>query len=375
MRIVLVGGGTGGHFYPLIAIAESIIARAKHEHSALPELYYMGPEPYDAGSLFAYGITYVHCPAGKMRRYSSFRNITDLFKTFGGVLVAIVKLYILYPDVVVSKGSFTSVPITFAAWLLRIPVVIHESDATPGRANKIARRFARYIAISYADTASFFPSKKTALTGIPMRAELLSEPPVRPHDILEVQDDRPLICVVGGSTGATRVNDLVIEALDELLKKYTVLHQVGEKNAAVVKETTAALVEDKKSLGHYHIRGFLDVASWHAALSAAAVVISRAGSTSIHEIAIHKKPSILIPIPEDISHDQRTNAYSYARTGAATVIEERNLTPHLLVSEIERIMSDQNMYKEMSFAAGEFARKDAAEKIAEILIAIGNEHE
>lgn len=375
MRIVLVGGGTGGHFYPLIAIAESIIARAKAEQIHLPELYYMGPTQYDAGSLFAYGITYVHCPAGKMRRYASLRNILDAFKTMYGIFVAIGKLYALYPDVIISKGSYTSIPIVIAGWLLRIPIVIHESDAHPGRANRLAKRFARYIAISYAETAAYFPSEKTALTGIPIRAELLLAPPQNPHDILEIQSDRPLIFIVGGSSGAVRINNLIIEALDELLPRYTVLHQVGEQNASVVKETSNALVKAREQLDHYHVRGFLDVASLHAGLCAAAVVISRAGSTSIHEIAVHKKPSILIPIPEDISHDQRTNAYTYARTGAATVIEERNLTPHLLVSEIERIMTTPNVRDEMQFAAGEFARTDAAEKISEILISIGHEHE
>lgn len=375
MRIILVGGGTGGHFYPLIAIAESIIARAKSEEVTMPELYYMGPSPYDAGSLFAYGISYVSCPAGKRRRYRSLQNIRDIFVTLAGIFIALVKLYRIYPDVIMSKGSFTSVPVVIAAWLLRIPIVIHESDAYPGRANNLAKKFAQYIAVSYAETAEHFPSNKTALTGIPIRAELLESPPREPASILGIQSDRPLICVFGGSSGAQRVNDLITEALPELLLKYTVLHQVGENNVAVVKETATALVEKKQLLEHYHMRGFLDVTAVHAALSAAAIVISRAGSTSIHEIAVHHKPAILIPIPEDISHDQRTNAYTYARTGAATVIEERNLTPHLLSAEIERIMGDQNVYKEMSFAASEFARTDAAEKISEILINIGKSHE
>lgn len=375
MRILLVGSGSGGHFYPLIAITEAVMARAKADGSPVPDLYLMGPHPYDAGSLFAYNIKYVHCPAGKLRRYFSFSNLIDAFKTFWGVFVATYKLFIIYPDVIMSKGSYTSLPVVIAGWFLRIPIVIHESDARPGRANRVGKYMARYIAISYPETVEYFPSKKTALTGIPIRTELLQDAPKDPFSILGIQSDKPLITVVGGSTGAERINDLIASALDTLLGSYTVLHQVGEQNVEVMQETTRVLVKDADRLNHYHIRGFLDVASIHAALSASAIVVSRAGSTSIYEIAIHHKPSILIPIPEDISHDQRMNAYAYARTGGATVIEERNLTPHLLSAEIERIIQDPNMVKEMSFAASEFARTDASDKIAEILIMIGTEHQ
>lgn len=374
MRIVLVGGGTGGHFYPLIAIAEALIARAKTGKELVPELYYMGPEPYDEGSLFSTGITFVKCPAGKMRRYASFKNITDIFAVAWGIVVALLKLFTIYPDVVMSKGGYTSVPVVIAAWLLRIPIVVHESDAVPGRANKIGARFARYIAITYDDSIVHFPAQKTALTGIPVRNDLLRTFDGDARAILGLVSDRPLIFITGGSQGAERVNDLIVSALRDLLPNFEIFHQTGPAQETIVRQTADALIREKDLLSRYHVRGFLDSKTLHAAETEAWLIISRAGSGSIYEIALHGKPSVIIPIPEDISHDQRTNAYAYARTGAALVIEERNMTPHLLVSEITRMMNGPEIMEGMRKAAFTFGARDAAQKIADILVAIGRSH-
>jgi UDP-N-acetylglucosamine--N-acetylmuramyl-(pentapeptide) pyrophosphoryl-undecaprenol N-acetylglucosamine transferase len=374
MRIVLTGSGSGGHFYPLVAVAEAIIDQAREQKLLLPELYLMGPDPYDQGVLVKHGIAFIRIPAGKVRRYFSFLNILDGFKTLWGVLVAIWRLIFIYPDVIMSKGSYTSMPVIIAARLLRIPVVIHESDVHPGRANKFASRFARVIATSYESSAKFFPNKQTVRTGIPIRKHMLTPISGNPLEQIHMTVEGPLILVLGGSQGAERINDLIITALDELLPVATVLHQTGEHHAQVVVEAARALTKKQEYLSRYHVRGFLDVDMMHAALSAASIVVSRAGSGSIYEIALHGKPSILIPIPESISHDQRTNAYEYARTGAAAVMEEKNLTPHLLSGEIARILSDQSIQMRMQEAALKFAPRDAAQQIAATLIAIGLEH-
>jgi UDP-N-acetylglucosamine--N-acetylmuramyl-(pentapeptide) pyrophosphoryl-undecaprenol N-acetylglucosamine transferase len=374
MRIVFVGGGTGGHFYPLIAVAEAILAHAKEQRLFVPELYYMGPEPYDEGSLFASGITFIKCPAGKMRRYASFKNVTDFGKTLVGICVAVWKLFVLYPDVVFSKGSYTSIPVLTAAWFLRIPVVIHESDTIPGRANRFGAKFAKYIAITYDDTIAHFPAEKTAKTGIPTRKELLLPPPKNARVLLGLETDKPLIFITGGSSGAERINDLIVSTLAELLPSYEIFHQVGAQNEKNVLDTARALLKNNPLLSQYHVRGFLDAVTLHRAESTADLIISRAGSTSIFEIALHGKPSILIPIPEEISHDQRTNAYAYARTGAAEVMEERNLSPHLLTAEITRIMNNPQISQKMSAAALTFGARDAAPRIAEALIAESLSH-
>lgn len=385
MRIVLTGSGSGGHFYPLVAITEALIEQAHTQKLILPELCLMGPDPYDKEALVRHGVSYEYVPAGKLRRYFSFKNVTDAIKTLSGIFVALWKLIISYPDAVMSKGSYTSVPVVIAATLLRIPIVIHESDVRPGRANSLAARFAHTIAISYEQSAQYFPrgnggkvSEKIIRTGIPTRKRLLKSDTAgssNPYEELHITPSGPLILVLGGSQGAERINDLVVTSLDALLPTYAILHQTGQANAQVVTETAQALVKQKEYLDRYHVRGFLDVDTLGTALRAAALVISRAGSGSIYEIALYGKPSILIPIPEEVSHDQRLNAYAYARTDAAVVMEEKNLTPHLLQAEIARIMGDQALQSRMTEAARKFAPTDAAQKIASVLLAIGLEHE
>jgi UDP-N-acetylglucosamine--N-acetylmuramyl-(pentapeptide) pyrophosphoryl-undecaprenol N-acetylglucosamine transferase len=302
-------------------------------------------------------------------------NFVDTFVTLAGVFVAIAQLFKLYPDVVMSKGGYTSVPIVVAAWLLRIPIVIHESDVTPGRANKLASHFARYIAISYADTASYFPKDKTALTGIPIRKTFFSQPSQDPNKIFGIETERRTVLVLGGSQGAERINELMLDTLDELLPTFNVIHQTGKDTFESIQETARSLITDKALLSRYHPVAFMDAVQLHEALTLATIVVSRAGSGTIHEIAISAKPAILIPIPEDVSHDQRTNAYTYARTGAATVLEEKNMKDGLLEAEIKRIIGDRRMYEEMSKAARAFAPINASDIIATALIGIGSEHE
>jgi len=369
MRIVFVGGGTGGHFYPLIAVREALDA-----YPGSRDYYYMGPVPYDAALLASHNITFIPCPAGKLRLYFSIQNIFDVFRNFVGFFVAFFKLYALYPDVIFSKGGYTSVPVLLAAKFLRIPVVIHESDTVPGRANLMARSFARYIAISYPDVASYFDASKTALTGIPIRKELLTTDP-DPFTTLGIPNDLPLVYITGGSSGAERLNTLVLNCLDSLLPVCRVYHQTGKGNLEGLKLTAKSLITDPALQSHYYIADLLDAPKVNALMSAASVIITRAGSTTLFEIALHGTPSIIIPIPEDISRDQRTNAYAFARAGAASVIEEQNLTEALLVSEIRSIIGDSAAWQAMSAAAKQFAPRDAAAKIATVLISIGQEHE
>ncbi len=370
-RIILVGGGSGGHFYPLIAVAEKLHTLKLQGYKL--ELYYFGPEQYDEVALRENEITFVQCSAGKKRKYFSIRNIVDLFKIARGMYTAIIKLYFIYPDVIFSKGSYTSIPVVIAGFLLRIPIVIHESDARAGSANKFASRFARYIAISFDDAASYFPAEKTALIGIPLRASFF-ETEANPLAALGLPNTKPLLFVTGGSQGASRLNDLILKSLDKILPAFTVLHQTGTENEKDMEATAASLITDSSLLEHYFVKGTLSANEMSSALSAAAIVVSRAGTGTIFEIAQKGKPSILIPIPETISHDQKTNAYAYARSGAASVLEEHNLTSGLLASEISRIIGDQNVYTAMSNAAATFFKADAAQKLTDTLIGIAQEH-
>lgn len=367
-RVLLTGGGSGGHFYPLIAVSEALKAQTQ-----TISLYYMGPEPYNQALLDKHGITFISCPSGKRRRYFSLLNFFSPFKVLWGTIVAIKKLFFIYPDVVFSKGSYTSVPVILAATFLRIPIVVHESDTKAGSANKLASRFARYVAISFAEVAELFPAEKTALTGIPIQTELLTKV-AQPATTLGLPSDRPIIFVTGGSFGAERINNLIIDSLDELLPYYTILHQTGSSHQMTVSQSAAALISDSSLLEHYFVRANLTATEMNLAMTAASIIISRAGSGTIFEIAIHGKPSIIIPIPEAVSHDQHSNAYAYARSGAATVLEQQNLADGLLTAEINRIMNDQAIYTTMATAAASFAHPEAASTIASIIIGITQEH-
>lgn len=370
IRILLVGGGSGGHFYPLISIAESLNA-----HPAHPTLFFAGPDRYDETALTHENISYIHIKAGKQRRYTSILNTIDMVKTAWGVFVALIRLYILYPDVVMSKGGYTSVPVVLAAAFLRIPIVIHESDAVVGRANKLASRFARHIIVAYEEAKNALPHHvPVQKLGIPIRSAFFQKPTVHAIADFGIDPSRPVILVIGGSQGAEKINSFILDALDELLVDFSVIHQTGVPHHELCVVSAENLIPNIELRKHYHAVPFLNAQSLNDAYWLSRIVISRAGSTSIYEIALHGKPSILIPISEEVSHDQRTNAYAYARSGGAIVLEEKNLSDGLLRAEIDRIMQDDATYEQMSRSASQFAQTDTAQKMAEILIETAKTH-
>jgi len=378
MTIVFTGGGTGGHFYPIIAIAEALKDLVRERHLIEPRLYYLAPSSFDEKALFENSIAYEFIPAGKVRRYSSFKNITDYFVTIAGTIQAISTLYRLYPDVVVSKGGYGSVPTVLAARLLGIPVIIHESDAKPGRANLLAAKFAKKIAISFESAAEYFPKKvqkKIARTGIPIRKALTRIEPEGARQYLGLEKDIPTVLILGGSQGSVRINDSVLSALNDLLSFANVIHQTGQANFKDAEALSKVVLAKDPHADRYHPFNYLSEVSLQRVAGVADIIVSRAGASSIAEIGLWKKPAILIPIPESISHDQRTNAYSYARTGAAIVIEEENLTPHLLVSEIRHIINDPELAKRMSTSAEGFTDPDAARILAHEVLSLALTHE
>lgn len=367
---MLVGGGTGGHFYPLIAIGESIRARLPEA-----ELYYAGTEKYDETALASINARYVYIPSGKRRRYWSLLNYVDAVKVAFGFVLAVIRLYITYPDVLVSKGGYTSVPVVLAAAFLRIPIIIHESDAKMGSANVLALRFARHVIIAYEELASTLEHQSVHTLGIPIRKALLATPSPEAIESFGIDPNRPLLFVIGGSQGADRINRLILDSLDELLGTYTVIHQTGKSHIDLCTRSADTLIPDPEIRKHYRPFAFLNVEQMNNAYHLSQIVISRAGSNSIYEIALHGKPSIIIPIPEEVSHDQRTNAYAYARTGAAVVIEEKNLSDSLLRSEIDRIMQDTKVYEDMAHAAYAFGKTDVADRITALITDIAQEHQ
>jgi UDP-N-acetylglucosamine--N-acetylmuramyl-(pentapeptide) pyrophosphoryl-undecaprenol N-acetylglucosamine transferase len=378
MKLLFTGGGTGGHFYPIIAIVEEINQMVKENHLLQPQIYYMSTEPYNENLLFQNNISFEAVNSGKIRRNLSplniFLNFIDLFKIFFGSLGALWRVFVIYPDVVFGKGGYASFPALFAARILRIPVIIHESDSTPGKVNAWAGKFARRIAISYPEAIKFFKKEKVAYTGNPIRKEVQEPLTVGAFKILELTEGIPTIFVIGGSTGSVFINEVLMDALPELIKKYQIVHQTGRKNIKIIEETRDVVLQGNPLKNRYKPFDYLNTLNLRAAAGVANLIVSRAGST-IFEIASWGKPSIIIPIPEPTSHDQRTNAYSYARSGAAIVIEEKNLAGSLLVSEIDRILETPGEKEKMEKCAQEFARRDSAKLIAQEILAIALEHE
>ncbi|MHB1769765.1 MAG: UDP-N-acetylglucosamine--N-acetylmuramyl-(pentapeptide) pyrophosphoryl-undecaprenol N-acetylglucosamine transferase [Minisyncoccota bacterium] len=378
MTIAFTGGGTGGHFYPIIAITEAINDIVREKRLIAPKLYFLAPEPLDQKALFENGIVYLKIPAGKIRRYASLGNFTGAFKTLIGIFSALAVLFRLYPDVVVSKGGYGSVPTVIAARLLRIPVVIHESDAKPGRANLFAAKFAQKIAISFESAAAYFPARvqdKIARTGIPIRKALTRVESEGARQYLGLEMHIPTILILGGSQGSLKINESVLSSLPSLVSFANIIHQTGETHFKNVEAIAHVILAKDPHASRYHPFNYLSEISLQRAAGVADIVVSRAGSGTIAEIGLWKKPAILIPIPESVSHDQRSNAYAYARTGAAIVLEEENLTPHILASEIQRITNDPALGKRMAAGAAGFTDPDAARILATAVLSIALAHE
>jgi len=375
MKILLTGGGTGGHFYPLVAVAEAINQVVKEEKLLPVKLYYMSDSPHDADMLLENNIEYVNISAGKVRRYFSLLNFFDLFKTFFGIISATMKVFNIYPDVIFSKGAYSSFPVLVAARILKIPVIIHESDSAPGRTNVWAAKFAKRIAVSYPEALKYFDASKVAVTGNPVRKDIqMLQSRENSKQFLSLDENIPTILILGGSLGARIINEQILSILPKLVEKYYVIHQTGKANILEVTGTADVVLTGNKFKNRYRAFDYLNNLNMSMSAGASDLIISRAGS-AIFEIAYWGIPSIIIPITDTNGDHQRQNAYNYARSGGAIVIEESNLSPNILFSEISRIMDDKNLTKKMSEGAKNFIKTDAASLIAKEIIKIGLQHE
>jgi len=376
MKILLIGGGTGGHFYPLIAIAEELNRIGDEEKIANFKLYYMSDTPYNQRALDEQFITYIPITAGKMRVYFSMQNFVDFFKTGFGTIGAVFKLFNLYPDVIISKGGYAAFPVLVAARILRIPVVIHESDTVPGRVNKWSGKFARKVALSYPEAAEYFDEKKISVTGQPIRRSIAFTVTEGAKEFFELDPTIPTIGITGGSLGAQIINNSITSILPELVQHYQIIHQCGVKNFEEVKTDAEVLLGDDTKRTRYKLFPYFNDLQTKMFGGAADIIISRAGS-AIYEIAAWGKPSIIIPGSAAVFHGdhQRKNAYHYARAGACVVVEESNLTGSVLKNEIDLILGHKDQYDAMAGHAKAFYKPEAARLIAAEAVSIALEHE
>ncbi len=363
MRILLTGGGSGGHVFPLIAVARKLIQRDE-----AAELLFIGPDKSSKETFGKEGINAVSILSGKFRRYFSPFFIVDVLKLPIGFLQAYWHIFWFMPDVVFSKGGYGSVLPVVIAWLFRIPVIIHESDSVPGFTNKILAGFSRRVIVSFPESAKFFPENKTVVTGNPIREELFTKVPKDPGYVLGISSENPKVLILGGSQGAKQINELLMPALPDFIKKYEIIHQCGEKNFTNMQKIAFLELESSEEKKMYHLYPFLSQDQLASAYALADIIVSRAGSGAIFEIAASGKPSILIPYMAAAGGHQMKNAQIYKDAGAARVLRGRNIMPHMLESLIDSILGNKEKAAEMSSAARNFSKPDAAGKIAEEIV-------
>ncbi|NRA43652.1 MAG: undecaprenyldiphospho-muramoylpentapeptide beta-N-acetylglucosaminyltransferase [Oligoflexales bacterium] len=315
-KIVLTGGGTAGHVIPHIALLP-FLRQEKWD------LVYLGSNGIERELIGKSGIKFKTIAAGKLRRYFSLKNFSDFFKVALGCIQSLFLLIWIKPNLVFSKGGFVSVPVTFAAWLLKIPVITHESDQTPGLANRIILRFAKKILYSFPETARHLPSDKAIYTGTPIRRELFTGDPGRGYKVcgFSEKSEKPIILVMGGSLGALKINQALKECIDTLIEDYRIVHITGKGKGIDFQhpdyQAFTFLGEELKDI--FAITDF---------------VIARAGANSIFEFLALHKPMLLIPLEAGSRGDQILNANSFAKEGWAKVLREKALSGENLLSEM-----------------------------------------
>lgn len=328
-KIILTGGGTAGHVTPNIALIP-------HLKEAGYEIVYIGSYDGIEKKLISDfpDIPYYGIATGKFRRYLDIKNLTDPFRVIKGYAEAKKILKKENPDVLFSKGGFVSVPVVRAAASLHIPCIIHESDMTPGLANKLCIPAARKVCCNFPETLKMLPEEKAVLTGSPIREELYGGNKIAALELCNFTALKPVIMVIGGSLGAANINRIVRESLDKLLEDFQVVHICGKDKV----DDRLLNVSGYKQF-EYIKTELKDV------FAMADVVISRAGANAICELLALKKPNLLIPLPAAASRgDQLLNAASFESQGFSMVVQEEALTPDLLVEKVQELYFTRQIY-------------------------------
>ena len=334
-HIVLTGGGTAGHVTPNIALIPAL-------KEAGYQISYIGSyDGIEKKLIEELGIPYYGISSGKLRRYFDVKNFTDPFRVLKGFHEAKKLLKQLKPDVVFSKGGFVTVPVVIAAKKRKIPAIIHESDMTPGLANKLCLSSASKICCNFPETVKSLPQEKAVLTGTPIGEELLSGDKEAGRLFCGFTSDKPVLMVIGGSLGAASVNEHIRSILPELLKEFQVIHLCGKGKTDESLKGTEGYVQFE-----YIKKELSDL------FALADIVISRAGANAICEISALHKPNLLIPLSANASRgDQILNARSFERQGYSMVLEEEEITDEKLLSVIRNLYADRHKY-EQAMSAG-----------------------
>lgn len=346
----MTGGGTAGHVTPNIALMPALKENGF-------EISYIGSyDGIEKRLIEALNIPYYGISSGKLRRYFDLKNFSDPFKVVKGYCQAVHLLKKIHPDVVFSKGGFVSVPVVLAAKHCKIPAIIHESDITPGLANKLAIPGATKVCCNFPETMKYLPSEKAVLTGSPIRQELLNGDASKAFSMCNFKDsEKPVILIIGGSSGSKVINTALRDLLPELLKRYNVIHLCGKGNLDPSLSNT-----DGYAQFEYANKELADL------FALSDLVISRAGANAICELLALRKPNILIPLSAAASRgDQILNANSFRSSGYSYVLEEENVSNTALLEAIEHVFKNRDSYIE---AMKKNNGKDSIEAIVELII-------
>ena len=347
-KIVLTGGGTAGHVTPNIALIPAL-------KEAGYEISYVGSyEGIEKQLISDFGIPYTGVATGKFRRYLDVKNLSDPFRVIKGYNEAKKYLKANRPDVVFSKGGFVSVPVVKAAAALKIPCIIHESDMTPGLANKLCIPAASKVCCNFPETVDSLPKGKAVLTGTPIRAELFAGNADEGRKLCGFTADKPVLMIIGGSLGAAAVNQCIRDALPELLKKYQIVHLCGKNKMDNMLLTTP---------GYKQFEYIKDELKDLFAM--ADVVISRAGANAICELLALHKPNILIPLPSKASRgDQLLNAKSFEQQGYSVVLDQDDLTTTLITQTVDEVYEKREEFTKTMMGS---VQEDAIKKIMSLI--------
>jgi len=370
MRVLVSGGGTGGHVYPALAIATELQARYQ------AEILFLGSDDgLETEIVPAAGFRFVAIKAGRLRRYISLQTITGVLRVPLGLFQAIGVVRKFRPQVAFTSGGFVAVPAVLAAKVNGVPVLMHQQDVPPNLSNRLAAPLATRISVSFADSLPYFPASKTRLLGNPVRQAILdvrSVEPVAAKTQIGFEGGLPLLLVTGGSQGARHLNQVTARALTALLPHCQVLQVSGKQLFDETRQLAESVLvgQGETMRQRYRLVAYLNE-EMPLALQAADVVLCRSGASTLTELAALGKPGILVPLPPNIgSSPQEANAAMFGRKQAAIVIKNDDLTPEVLVERAQAMLASRERLDEMARAASSFAKPQAAQDIATELASI-----
>lgn len=370
MKVLVSGGGTGGHIYPALAVATQL----RKQHQA--EILYLGSDDGLENELVpATGFPFAVVRAGKLRRYVSWETIKGIARVPMGMVQAVNIVRKFRPDAAFTSGGYVAVPAGLAARLNKVPFLMHQQDVPPNLSNRLVAPLATRISVAFADSLVYFPARKTLQPGNPIRQAILDireTSPEQARSVLGFNRQLPLLLVVGGSQGARHLNQVVCQALPDLLAHCQVLQISGKGLYDETRELAERILaaHDETLRKRYRLEPYMD-ADMPLAYQAADLVVCRSGAATLSELAVLGKPSILVPLPPAIGGSpQETNANMFGRKQAAQVIRNADLEPQLLVERVIAILASNALLESMATAARSFAKPEATQEITAEIIKI-----